>query len=223
MNPIKKILLKIKHVGIIKTCKILFSSIFDLYFDAKYNIDTVSWVSLSELDVEEDQKKHAVLYQGSRVLPLRNLFKELKIPSDKVFVDIGCGKGRVLIIAATFGFKDIKGIEFSPKLCALAEKNILKYRTKTKSNTHFEIINTDAALYHFNDDEDVLFLFNPFDEYILKKVMRNLADSIKRNARKVLIIYGNPFHRTIIEQHLNIVNAKNFKSWEFDVAVYEVE
>ena len=102
----------------------MFSSIFDIYFDAKYNIDTVSRVSLNELDVEEDQKKHAVLYLGSRVLPLRSLFKELKISMVKVFVDIGCGKGRVLIIAATFGFKNVKGIEFSPKLRAFAKKNI---------------------------------------------------------------------------------------------------
>ena len=102
----------------------MFSSIFDIYFDAKYNIDTLSRVSLNELDVEEDQKKHAVLYLGSRVLPLRSLFKELKISMVKVFVDIGCGKGRVLIIAATFGFKNVKGIEFSPKLRAFAKKNI---------------------------------------------------------------------------------------------------
>ena len=180
-------------------------------------------MSLNELDVEEDQKKHAVLYQGSRVLPLRNLFKELKISSDKVFVDFGCGKGRVLIMASTFGIKEVKGIEFSPKLCALAEKNILNYCAKTTSDTHFEIINTDASLYHFNDDEDVLYLFNPFDEYILKKVLQNLAESIKRNARKVLIIYGNPFHRILIERHMNIVTSKDFKSWEFDAAIYEVE
>ena len=69
------------------------------------------------------------------------LFKKLKIPDDKVFIDIGSGKGRVLLIAAEFGIKEVRGIEFSPVLCEIAKKNISIYKEKTKSKTAFKIIN----------------------------------------------------------------------------------
>ncbi len=43
-------------------------------------------------------------------------------------VDFGCGKGRVLVVAAYYGFKSITGIDFSRTLC-LKQKQILKRST----------------------------------------------------------------------------------------------
>lgn len=214
---------QIRVRGIKQSILAAYSLLYDLYYDIIYGYDTYSWVPVDKLDVEEVQKEHAVIYQATRVIPLRKLFKKLKIPKEYSFVDIGCGKGRVLLIAAEYGFKKIKGIEFSSNLTSIAEKNISKYKTITKSNTNFDVVTIDAAEYKFNDIEDVFFLFNPFDEVILKKVLDNIYESLKQHNRRVWMIYANAVHRELIERTMKIISVEEFIILGFDFVVYQVE
>ena len=109
--------------GLRNTTKRILSSFFDYLFDLKYGIDTFSWVEVDDLKIDNHRKKRAKMYQPTCTLPLRKLLKELNIPPGKVFVDLGCGKGIVLLVASDFGFKEARGIEFSPVLCDIAIKN----------------------------------------------------------------------------------------------------
>lgn len=222
-----KLLQKIKHSinnrGIKGSLGSGYSYLYDYYFDIKFSIETHSWVEVDELDIEENKKKHAVLYQATRVLPLRRLFKELNFPQDITFVDIGCGKGRVLLIASEFGFKEVIGIEFSSLLCSIAEKNITTYSEQTNSKTSFLVLNLDILNYQYNDNEDVFFLYNPFDEIILEKVIQKITASLKRRNRRIWMIYANAIHKDIIENNLNIINSQYFDILGFDFNVYEVE
>jgi len=223
MKNIYKILSQLKQRGFKKSILAAYSLLYDLYYDAKHGFDTYSWVPVNELDVEEFQKEHAVIYQATRVLPLRRLFKKLNIPKDYSFIDIGCGKGRVLLIAAEYGFEEVKGIEFSSNLTAIANKNISKYKIQTNSSTFFDVINVDATDYKFNNIEDVFFLFNPFDEVVLKKVLDNINESLKKDNRRVWMIYANAIHRDLIEKTMKIVSVEDFNILEFDFVVYQVE
>jgi len=218
-----KAIQQIRERGVKKSILAAYSLLYDLYYDVKYRYDTYSWVPVDKLDVKEEQKEHAVIYQATRVIPLRRLFKKLNIPKEYSFVDIGCGKGRVLLIAAEYGFKNIKGIEFSSNLTTIADKNILKYKTKTKSNTNFDVITIDAAEYKFNEIENVFFLFNPFDEVILKKVLDNIHESLKQHTRRVWMIYANAVHRELIEKTMKIISMEEFNILEFEFIVYQVE
>ena len=213
----------IRDRGIRKSIIGAYSYFYDYMYDLKYGIDTHSWVDLDELDVNENQREHAVLYQATRVVPLKRLFKDLNLPKNHVFIDIGSGKGRVLLIAADYGFKKIKGIEFSKSLCAKAENNILRFRKKKKVATEIAIINIDAKDYQFEDDESVFFLFNPFDDIILKEVLDNIYISLKRHKRQIWMIYANAVHKNLIENTMNIVNSYSYNILEFDFMVYQVE
>jgi tRNA1(Val) A37 N6-methylase TrmN6 len=75
------------------------------------------------------------------------VFKLLNLPKNKVIVDIGSGKGRVLLMASEFGFKEARGVEFSLNLCEIAKKNIENYTAKKKTNTIFNVYNADARFY----------------------------------------------------------------------------
>ena len=223
MMKIFKVFQQIRERGVKKSILAGYSLLYDLYYDIIHGYDTYSWVPVDKLDVEEAQKEHAVIYQATRVIPLRVLFKRLNISKEYSFIDIGCGKGRVLLIAAEYGFKKVKGIEFSSNLATIADKNISKYKAKTKSNANFDIITIDAAEYKFNEIEDVFFLFNPFDEVILAKVLDNICESLKGNNRRVWMIYANAIHRELIEKTMKIVSAEEFNILEFDFVVYQVE
>lgn len=213
---------KVRHDGLKKAGQGVYTYLYDRFYDYIYRFDTYEWVSKDNLGVDDGIKEHAVKYQATRALPLKLLFKKLKISRDKVLIDIGCGKGRVLFIAAEFGLNEVRGIEFSPVLCEIAEKNISIYKELTKTKTSFKIINMDAGKYKFLDDGYVYFLYNPFNEFVLMKVLQQISDSLKRKKRNILIIYAYPVKRKLIERIMTIQNTRNFKIWGSEFAVYEI-
>src|SRR5208337_1976729 len=108
--------------------------------------------------------------------------------------------GIVLLVASEFGFKEARGIEFSPVLCDIAIRNCSVYKERTKAGTDFTIFMSDVIDYGLSDDEDVFYLFNPFDEYVLKQALNNITASLQRRNRGILIIYRNAVHSSIIEK-----------------------
>ncbi|OVE82348.1 hypothetical protein BVY03_01155 [bacterium K02(2017)] len=212
----------LKENGLIKTFKKLASFIIDSFFDKKYNTDTSSWVETINLDVNEQQKKHAEMYQNTHALPLKKLLKTLPLPNDKILVDLGCGKARVLLVASQCGFKEARGIEFSKNLCEIANNNIKIFKNKTDSNVNFLIINSDVSDHDFDDDENVFFLFNPFDNYILEKVLHKINESLQRKNRKIWIIYRNALYKDSIEKALPTAKKTEYNYWGQDFVVYEL-
>ncbi len=206
--------------GFICTTKRVLSSFFDYLFDLKYGTDTFSWVEVDDLKIAGNKKKRAKMYQPTCTLPLRKLLKELNIPPGKVFVDLGCGKGIVLLVASDLGFKEARGIEISPVLCDIAINNCSNYKEKTKAGTDFIIVRSDVIDYGLNDDEDVFYLFNPFDEYVLKQALNNITVSLQRRNRGILIIYRNAVHASIIEKSGNFTKLMDFYSWGWDFMVF---
>jgi SAM-dependent methyltransferase len=105
-------------------------------------------------------------------------------PSD-VFVDIGCGKGRVLCCAARYSVGQVIGVDLSGPLCAVARENARRLRGRQAPiSVHHGLANDfDYSL------ATVLFLFNPFGEATLGP----LLEKIGRDARRVVrIAYANP-------------------------------
>src|SRR5208283_3490200 len=210
----------LKKNGLRYTSKRILSSSFDYLVDLKYGIDTFSWVELDDLKIDGNKKKRAKMYQPTCTLPLRELLRELNIPPGKVFVDLGCGKGLVLLVASEFGFKEARGIELSPVLCDIAIKNCAIYKEKTKAGTNFIVLMADVIDYCLNDDEDVFYLFNPFDEYVLEQALNNITASLQRRNREVLIIYRNAVYESIIKKNGNFTKMMDFSSWGWDFMVF---
>jgi SAM-dependent methyltransferase len=218
----KSFIEKIRDKSISDLSKLLFAKIWDRCFDFKYNIETSSHVHLENLDFNDEQKKHSYWYEGTYVVQLRKLFNKLQIPKEKVFVDIGSGKGRVLLIAAEYGFKKIKGVELSPNLCEIAKKNVSVFMHKKKYNSDVEVINKNALHYNFMDDEDILFLYNPFGEHVLEQLLVNIKNSIERNKRSIKIIYVNPVHGNTIKENIAVVKTTNLRLYATDILIFDV-
>ena len=165
--------------------------------EKKYNIDTVKINRLGNEHIESENLQHASIYQASNYFLLEKAFDFLKDENANIgLVDFGCGKGRVLIVAANYGFKSLTGIEFSQNLCIEAEENIEKIKP-VFPNTLFNIICEDAVKYEIENDKNCFFFFNPFDEMIMLKVVKNLLSFLKKNSRKIYVIYINPLHKEI--------------------------
>ena len=107
------------------------------------------------------------------------------------FVDLGSGKGRVLLVAAEYPFNKIRGIEFVSELHEQAEQNISHYRYAGRRCADVESVQADAAEYVFPDSNLIVYLYKPFFPEIVRKVFRNLEKSLAERPRHVVVIMIN--------------------------------
>lgn len=167
--------------------------------EKKYGINTTGINKLKRLSVKGDNKKHASIYQGANYYLLEKAFTFLnEEKASGTLVDFGSGKGRIMAVAAFYGFENIKGIEFAPALSAAAEKNIDSIKSKYP-DSNFSIITENAVNYKVEKDDSVFFFFNPFDEKIVLQVVKNILEPLKNYPRKIFVVYINPMHKEIFE------------------------
>jgi len=171
----------------------------DFFFDLKYGTDTRGWAHLEGMDFSSSNKARATHYQPTSVAMSQYAFNVIRPGIESVFIDLGCGKGRVLFLAYFRGFKRVVGVEFSPQLCRIAKKNIEILEQKLGRKVDIEIRELDVTDYPWRDDETVIFLFNPFDSVVLNKVLDAIQSSLERRPRQAWIIYVNPLHRALLE------------------------
>jgi SAM-dependent methyltransferase len=183
--------------------------VMDLFFDWKYGTDTMRPIDRDALDARSDNQSHSSHYRATKVRPFVSLLDKLDLPRDCTFVDIGAGKGRVLLIASQYGFRKVLGIEFSGQLCALARKNVDLFSQKTKLLSPIQVIEADATTYQFQAEDRVLFMYYPFDAFILAQVLNNIRRSLEENPRRIWLIYNEPRHHDLIKR------AAFFKSDSF--------
>ena len=108
------------------------------------------------------------------------------------FIDLGSGKGRTLLMASDYPFRRIVGVELLPALHRAAQENLGKYRSERQKCFAIEAICGDAAEFAFPVEPTVLFLFNPFPESGLRRVIANLERSLREQPRVVYVLYHNP-------------------------------
>ena len=169
-------------------------------FDRRYGIDTNRVMAVSEIGVETEEAQHATRYRATSVGFLRYLFKRNPVACENfVFVDLGSGKGRVLIEAASFPFKRIIGVEFSRRLHLVAEESVSRYEARNKSKSCIELQCNSATEFAPPTENTIFYLYNPFDADILSKAIQNLKISLRQVHRKILIVYLNPRWCSLIE------------------------
>jgi 16S rRNA G966 N2-methylase RsmD len=165
--------------------------------EKKYQLDTIRVDNLQHQKIKSENVKHASIYQGTNYFLIEKAFSFLKKENANFhLVDFGSGKGRIMVVAAYYGFKKITGVDFSQSLCNEAEINIEKIKPLFPS-VDFKIICDDAVNYSIKNEDTVFFFFNPFDEVVMLQVVKNILASLKRKSGKIYIVYVNPLHKEI--------------------------
>jgi SAM-dependent methyltransferase len=117
-----------------------------------------------------------------------------------VFVDLGSGKGRTLLMASDYPFRRIVGVELLPALHEAAQENLSKYRSESQKCFALESICGDATEFAFPAEPTVLYLFNPFPEAGLRRVIANLERSLRAHPRAVYVLYHNPLLEHVLHE-----------------------
>lgn len=124
-----------------------------------------------------------------------HVFEEIKnLPCEKSFMDIGCGKGQILLMAVMSEMVKVGGIEWNADIAKICRNNM------NKLDVSADIVTGDATEYKDIDGYSIFFLYNPFGENGVRKVVHNILESRKRRNRDIFLVYGNPFyHREVVE------------------------
>jgi SAM-dependent methyltransferase len=116
-------------------------------------------------------------------------------PRDFTFIDLGCGKGRAVMVATQFPFRQIIGVEISPELCATARTNIARNPVWAG---RISILEQDASTYTFPETPLLIFLYHPFLPPLLRRVLANLERQLRQTSRETWVIYAdNPGYRVL--------------------------
>jgi len=168
-------------------------------YDARLNIDTAECVELEDLSISSDRKQFGMPYGPTPTWAFRKLMATLQLPKESTFVDVGCGKGKALLLATDYGFQRAVGLEFSHELCEVAKRNVAAYRKKRGEAADIEIVECDAADYQIRDDESVFYLSNPFDGNVMADFLGNVVASLARRPRRIWLIYHQLTCRDVVE------------------------
>jgi SAM-dependent methyltransferase len=218
---------KVRQVGVFETVKHSSISLLrqlrqndpdvDL-FDSKYGVDTARIVSVGALDIPGDKLQYSNRYETVAPEIFFRVMGEIPLKhEDFVFVDLGCGKGRILLLASCFPYHAIEGVEVSPTLCEIARGNIRVFKDNMQKCCHINVRCEDAATYRLPERSVVLYLYDPFDDITMRRVVLNAEQSLRQSPRKMFVVYQRTGLRRAWDesQHFRQLKASpNFAIYE---------
>jgi len=152
-------------------------------------IDTSGRVFLDELGLDAPDRGE---YAASSWLAQRRLMRGLTVSPGDVFIDFGCGKGRVVCaMALRYPFARVIGVDIAPELVSVARANADRIRERMRSR-EIELVTSDIRDYEVPDDVTFAYFYNPFFGTTFRAVLDALIASLDRHPRLLRILYLHP-------------------------------
>ena len=192
----------------------------DWWFDRVRHVDTAGDAVPHPAKDTVGPVRDGNVYGPSRAKNVRALLRTLPVadPREYTFVDIGSGKGRVLLLAAELPFKRVIGVEYSAGLHRVAEENLRRFRRRKGGCTDVEAVQGDAAEYAFPAGKLVVFLANPFGPEVMGNMLRHLVESVEREPRHVVVALLWPEQGEMVAKTEGFRLREKTRRWE----IYEL-
>lgn len=165
-------------------------------FDRAHGVDTTGLLwgeSLGEAASKESQY-WATGYYGIAPSAFDAALDNMALDWPRfTFVDIGCGKGRALLLALRHPFRRVLGVELSPELVSVAKSNLERFTAPWRQpEIPAEAIAADATSFSVPDGPLLLYLYHPFAGPMMKRFVGHLKAASQTQPREILLLYGNP-------------------------------
>jgi hypothetical protein len=166
-----------------------------LEWDRRRGVETEQRVQVRGLVADGASREEPAFYMATTIWRFREVMVALQDqgvrPPEFSVVDYGCGKGRVLMMAAEAGFGAVVGVEFAPELARIAAENLRSW-SDHGLGCRPAIFCCDAATFPIPMGPVVLFIVNPFTGPVLETVANNIARSFNEHLRSMYIVYLVP-------------------------------
>jgi SAM-dependent methyltransferase len=120
-----------------------------------------------------------------------------------VFLDVGAGKGRALLLASEYPFLRVEGIELNSTLASIARNNIDLWTDSQQSTilAPLELHEADATRAPLPAEPTLAHLFHPFEDRLLRRFLRHVEQDLTANPRPFDLFYVNAEHDSLIDRH----------------------
>jgi hypothetical protein len=166
-------------------------------FDRAHGVDTDGrfggWTYLSDLEIHSANWIDGHDYSPIEPDRFKRVLECFEISFEGfTFIDFGSGKGRALLMASEYPFRQIIGLEFSPELHRIAEDNITRYFSPRQKCREIRSQKVDFANFALPPEASVLFFFDPCRGRVLAEVTAGIGRSLLACPRPLYVAYVAP-------------------------------
>ena len=191
-------------------------------YDLWHGVDTSQTLVESNIwseGVTNVDKQYAVDSTSDKIhrtkCAIKYVAKHLNLKKTKLF-DLGCGKGKVLIFAKNYNFKNLYGIELSTNVAKICAANL-----KVKKVKHTLIVDSMRNVkwnnYISDEDQILLYAYNPTSRKILLETISQILTILQKG--KIVLIYTNPQSTFSIENNVEFNILRKFHK----IDIYKVK
>jgi len=167
-------------------------------FDRRHGTDTARIREIGSLSIDSANAVHAVRYEPTaEAVALQALSS---IPTDVrsfSFVDYGCGKGKILLLASAYPYRSLIGLDFAPELVEVARRNVEAFERAQERECRTNVLCAEAGDFDPPEGNLVAYFYNPFGRPVMEKVEEQLRQAAIRCDCDMFVIYVNPVHRHV--------------------------
>ena len=122
---------------------------------------------------------------------------------DTVFLDVGAGKGRAMMLASQYPFLRVEGVELNPQLAAIAHANFARWGSDPAANAlaPLRLHQADATRHPLPPEPTLAYLFHPFEGKLLRRFLRLVTGSLASNPHAFDLVYVNAEHNSMLDRH----------------------
>ena len=183
-------------------------------FDKQYGTVTNDWVEVADGEIPPGAFDTAVRYVPTTSEVVRHICRKLPIDHEQfTFVDLGSGRGRAVLLASDFPFKQIVGVEISAKHHAIAQNNVAIYRSARQRCRNIQLVCQNVLDFEFPSDNLVLYLYQPFSSSVLRPVLEHVQAAVG-DGHEVFLCYSAPYqHQDVLVESAYLTPLDHFPSF----------
>lgn len=210
-NAGKKILWSLSHRGLPETLRVMArrlrpggEAVRQHPFDAIYGVDTSGLIGGGDLTAGHAHDVHITGYVGIAPSRFRAMLERWQATpgvgaiEDYSFADLGCGKGRAVLLASSAGFREVTGVELNVDLAQTAEANVRIWGERARCPVR--IVCGDATEFVLPEGPCLIYLANPFGAPVMRLLLRRLSAQVSRRTAALDVLYQNPEQEDIFAE-----------------------
>jgi SAM-dependent methyltransferase len=163
--------------------------------DRIYGIDTSGVVQVDKIHPDQSLQTLIFAYVGSQPSIVRRALSALGDVREYVFVDLGCGKGRVTTVASEFPFRAVVGVELSGVMAATARANAAIMARQFPDRPKVTIAEANVVDFPLPAGKLVFFNYHAFGAELTAKIVAKFEDALASGQlTHMFFVYFNPVH-----------------------------
>jgi SAM-dependent methyltransferase len=158
-------------------------------YERRMGVATSGFEYLEDRGIEGGDR---AFYASAHPITTRAALQRLRPGPDDVFVDLGCGKGLAVLLAAELPFKRVIGVELAEDWAQEARENVERVRHRLRCQD-VQIDTADVLEWEVPRDLSVVFLYCPFLGDVFSKALDRLITAYDEHPRPLRIVYDYPW------------------------------